>query len=82
MLAAKSATQPDSSPISFKSAKAFETWLKKNHASSDGLWLKLAKRGADEPSVTIGAAGAPSAGASGSGGVCWVIGLTLLTRHE
>ena len=29
-----------------------ETWLKKNHAASDGLWLKIAKRGANEPSVT------------------------------
>jgi uncharacterized protein YdeI (YjbR/CyaY-like superfamily) len=52
MPAAKSAIQPDSSPILFKSAKAFETWLKKNHATSDGLWLKIAKRGANEPSVT------------------------------
>ena len=52
MPAAKSAVQPDSSPALFKSAKAFEAWLKKNHAKSDGLWLKIAKRGADEPSVT------------------------------
>ena len=44
--------QPDSSPTLFKSAKAFETWLKKNHAASDGLWLKIAKRGANEPSVS------------------------------
>ncbi|AOS81712.1 MULTISPECIES: YdeI/OmpD-associated family protein [Hydrogenophaga] len=43
---------PDSSAILFKSAKAFETWLKKHHATSDGIWLKLAKRGANEPSVT------------------------------
>ncbi|CAG1019884.1 hypothetical protein BURC_04809 [Burkholderiaceae bacterium] len=52
MPAAKSAIQPDSSPTLFKSAKAFEAWLKKNHATSDGLWLKIAKRGANEPSVT------------------------------
>jgi uncharacterized protein YdeI (YjbR/CyaY-like superfamily) len=39
-------------PVLFKTAKAFETWLKKHHASSDGLWLMIAKRGADEPSVT------------------------------
>jgi len=38
--------------VLFKTAKAFETWLKKHHASSDGLWLMIAKRGADEPSVT------------------------------
>ena len=36
----------------FRNAKAFEAWLKKNHAKSDGLWLRIAKRGADEPSVT------------------------------
>ena len=51
MPAAKSTVQPDASPTLFKSAKAFEAWLKKHHASSDGLWLKIAKRGADEPSV-------------------------------
>lgn len=33
-------------------AKAFETWLKKNRAASGGLWLKIAKRGANGPSVT------------------------------
>lgn len=52
MPAAKSAIQPDSTPNLFKSAKAFDTWLKKNHATSDGLWLKIAKRGAHEASVT------------------------------
>lgn len=36
----------------FKSAKAFEAWLKQHHAMSPGLWLKLAKRDADEASVT------------------------------
>jgi uncharacterized protein YdeI (YjbR/CyaY-like superfamily) len=52
LAAAKSAIQPDPAPALFKSAKAFETWLKKHHASSDGLWLQIAKRGAAEPSVT------------------------------
>ncbi len=52
MPAARSSMQPDSSPTLFKSAKAFEAWLKKNHMASDGLWLKIAKRGANEPSVT------------------------------
>ena len=42
----------DTSPTLFKTAKSFETWLKKHHASSDGLWLLIAKKGADEPSVT------------------------------
>ena len=39
-------------PTLFKSAKAFETWLKQHHATSPGLWLKIAKRHADETSVT------------------------------
>jgi uncharacterized protein YdeI (YjbR/CyaY-like superfamily) len=42
----------DPAPILFKTAKAFETWLKKHHASSDGAWLMIAKRGCAEPSVT------------------------------
>lgn len=44
--------QPLPAPSLFKNARAFETWLKKNHARSDGLWLQIAKRGADLPSVT------------------------------
>jgi uncharacterized protein YdeI (YjbR/CyaY-like superfamily) len=44
--------QPQLVPSLFKNAKAFETWLKKHHASADGLWLQIAKRGADVPSVT------------------------------
>ena len=39
-------------PTLFKSAKAFEAWLKKHHATSDGLWLQIARKGADAPSVT------------------------------
>ena len=39
-------------PTLFKTAKAFETWLKKHHAASDGLWLQIARKGAGEPSVT------------------------------
>lgn len=39
-------------PALFKSARAFETWLKQHHATSPGLWLKIAKRRADEASVT------------------------------
>ncbi len=46
------ATKPAVDPTLFKSAKAFETWLKKHHATSDGLWLQIAKNGAREPSVT------------------------------
>jgi uncharacterized protein YdeI (YjbR/CyaY-like superfamily) len=47
-----SATTPSAEPTLFKTAKAFETWLKRHHATSDGLWLKIAKKDADESSVT------------------------------
>jgi uncharacterized protein YdeI (YjbR/CyaY-like superfamily) len=46
------AVKAEITPTLFKNAKAFEAWLKKHHASSDGLWLQIAKKGADEPSVT------------------------------
>jgi uncharacterized protein YdeI (YjbR/CyaY-like superfamily) len=48
----RSTPQAGSSPTLFKGARAFEAWLKRNHATSDGLWLKLAKRGVKEPSIT------------------------------
>jgi len=44
--------QSDDTPTLFKSAKAFEAWLKRHHVTSSGIWLKIAKRGADETSVT------------------------------
>jgi len=52
MPAARSATEPDDAPILFKTARSFETWLKKHHAISSGLWLKIAKRDAAEPSIS------------------------------
>ena len=42
--------QPD--PRRFATQRAFETWLRRNHASSDGVWLLIAKPGADKPTVT------------------------------
>ncbi len=34
----------DDYPImTFKTPKAYETWLAKNHAKSDGIWIKMAK---------------------------------------
>ncbi|WP_167004647.1 YdeI family protein [Comamonas sp. Tr-654] len=52
MPSVKSVIPLELAPILFKSAKAFEAWLKKNHAASEGIWLKIARRGANEPSVT------------------------------
>lgn len=40
----------------FPGPAELETWLEENHASSQGLWLKIAKKGAGEKSVTYGEA--------------------------
>jgi uncharacterized protein YdeI (YjbR/CyaY-like superfamily) len=40
----------------FAGPQDLEEWLEGNHDSSDGVWLKIAKKGADEPSVTYGEA--------------------------
>jgi uncharacterized protein YdeI (YjbR/CyaY-like superfamily) len=37
--------------LSFKTQRAWAAWLKKNHARSAGVWLKLARKGAG-PSLT------------------------------
>ncbi|HVD86561.1 MAG TPA: YdeI/OmpD-associated family protein [Solirubrobacterales bacterium] len=36
----------------FADAGELKAWLQENHDSSQGLWLKIAKKGANEPSVT------------------------------
>ncbi len=38
--------------LSFHSKTAWEAWLEQNHETSEGLWLKLAKKGSDIRSVT------------------------------
>lgn len=38
--------------VSFVSVAAWEEWLTANHAGSDGVWLKIAKKDAAEPTVT------------------------------
>ena len=43
---------PTAAPLRFATARAWETWLRKNGARSDGIWMLIAKAGADEPSVT------------------------------
>jgi len=47
-----SATASPPDPRHFATQRAFEAWLRKNHASSEGVWLLIAKPGAEEPSVT------------------------------
>lgn len=42
----------DELPVkAFKTAKAWETWLAKHHAVSDGLWIQFAKKGSGISSV-------------------------------
>jgi uncharacterized protein YdeI (YjbR/CyaY-like superfamily) len=48
---AKPVVTPDAPPARFKNAKAFETWLQRHHATSNGLWLQIAKRGARTATV-------------------------------
>jgi uncharacterized protein YdeI (YjbR/CyaY-like superfamily) len=40
----------------FAGPAELEAWLEENHASSEGLWLKIAKKGAAETSITYGEA--------------------------
>lgn len=44
---------PNELPIHhFQRQQDWATWLHENHATSSGVWLKLAKKGADIPSVS------------------------------
>ncbi|SPT60407.1 MULTISPECIES: YdeI/OmpD-associated family protein [Actinomadura] len=40
----------------FQDAAAWEAWLAAHHASADGVWLKIAKKGAPVTSLRIGEA--------------------------
>jgi uncharacterized protein YdeI (YjbR/CyaY-like superfamily) len=44
---------PDLPVEEFASAKAWERWLARNHATSPGLWLKIAKKGTGTTTVDI-----------------------------
>jgi len=39
--------------LAFKSVGALRTWLMKNHATSDGIWLKIYKKNSGVASVTF-----------------------------
>jgi uncharacterized protein YdeI (YjbR/CyaY-like superfamily) len=49
-VASENALVPE--PLRFATPRAFEAWLRKNHASSDGVWLLIAKAGAEESTCT------------------------------
>lgn len=38
--------------LAFKTARSWETWLERNHTASDGIWLRIYKKGAGEKTVT------------------------------
>ncbi len=42
----------DPQPILFTSSADFRDWLNSNQADSPGIWLKMAKKGAPEPTIT------------------------------
>lgn len=43
---------PPAEPLHVADAAAWEAWLRAHHATSDGVWLRLAKKGAPTRSVT------------------------------
>ena len=44
--------QDDAPALEFKTGKAWESWLEKNHAKSSGIWLRLAKKASGSESVS------------------------------
>jgi uncharacterized protein YdeI (YjbR/CyaY-like superfamily) len=45
-------SKPDTPPRRFARQHSWEAWLQKHHESSDGVWLLVAKRGAERPTVS------------------------------
>lgn len=45
-------SKPDTPARRFTSQRAWETWLRKQQESSDGVWLLIAKRGAERPTIS------------------------------
>lgn len=43
---------PERETRAFKSAKAFETWLARNHAKASGIWIRFFKKASGVPTVT------------------------------
>jgi uncharacterized protein YdeI (YjbR/CyaY-like superfamily) len=39
-------------PVRFATQRGFESWLRRHHASSDGVWLMIAKAGAERLTLT------------------------------
>ena len=45
-------SKPNTPARRFASQRSWETWLQKHHGNSDGVWLLVAKRGAERPTVS------------------------------
>ena len=45
--------KPELPTLPFASREAWEAWLEEEHATSDGLWLKIAKKGSGIETVTF-----------------------------
>ena len=45
-------TKPELPVLAFASKQAWDSWLAEQHATSDGVWLKFAKKGTGIPTVT------------------------------
>jgi len=43
---------PDPAALRCHSARTFETWMRKHHSTSQGVWLEIAKPGAPEATIT------------------------------
>jgi uncharacterized protein YdeI (YjbR/CyaY-like superfamily) len=43
----------EANALSFASQADWEAWLEDNHASVDGIWMKIAKKGSGIESVTV-----------------------------
>ena len=50
--AQKQTAAKDLSAVSFATTRAWSEWLKAHHASSRGVWLKIAKKGSSSTSLT------------------------------
>ena len=44
--------KPDTPARRHTTPRSWKTWLRKHHESSDGVWLLLAKRGAERPTLS------------------------------
>jgi uncharacterized protein YdeI (YjbR/CyaY-like superfamily) len=49
-------TKRDQPILMFDDADAWHAWLQSNHADASGVWLKIAKKGASDPTVTYAGA--------------------------